>query len=460
LGQAEFVANLNFMRLAANPTGRKLRIIPLIAATYFMVSGGPYAIEDILGGAGYTTAIVILLVLPFLWSLPTTMMIGELASSIPAEGGFYVWVRRALGPFWGYQEGWLSLSASVFDMAIYPAFFVTYLGKFNPALTAGWHGWAWSLAVVVVCCVWNLRGAPSIGDGSVWLFLLLLSPFAVFVVLAFLRGFTAHPAVHWSHSASQSTLFIAIQVAMWNYMGWDNASTVAKEVENPQRTYPRAMIGSALLVAFTYVLPLLAMAYAGLSAESFSTGSWVDAATSVGGPLLGMAVVAGGTISGFGMFNALVMSYTRLPMAMAEDRMLPRAMARVNTRGVPWVSVLLCGFAWALALKLPFERLISIDLTLYGASLLLEFVALVVLRVREPKLHRPFRAGNLAFACALGVGPAVLIAYQLYGSRNEQIVEGFSAILFAFLVALVGPILYWLTTWGQNRRRLAATVAD
>lgn len=111
---------------------RKMRLLPLVAATYFMVSGGPYGIEDILGGAGFARAIIILLVLPILWSLPTALMIGELASAIPAEGGFYVWVRRALGPFWGYQEGWLSLSASVFDMAIYPAIFVLYLRQIQP----------------------------------------------------------------------------------------------------------------------------------------------------------------------------------------------------------------------------------------------------------------------------------------------------------------------------------------
>ena len=435
-----------------------MRIFPLIAATYFMVSGGPYAIEDILGGAGFSTAILILLILPFLWSLPTTLMIGELASSIPADGGFYVWVRRAMGPFWGYQEGWLSLSASIFDMAIYPAFFVTYLGKFSPALIAGWHGWAWSLAVVAICCAWNLRGAPSVGDGSVTLFLLLLSPFAIFVLLALWRGFTLHPAVQWHHATTGAALNTAILVAMWNYMGWDNASTVAQEVENPQRNYPRAMVGSALLVAFTYIVPLAAMAFAGLSAESFSTGAWVDAASSIGGQLLGLSVVAGGCISGFGMFNALVMSYTRLPMAMAEDGMLPRVVALKNTRGVPWVSVLFCGCAWALALKLPFERLISIDLILYGASLLLEFVALVVLRVREPNLKRPFKAGNLAVAVALGVGPVALIGFALYASRSEH-VGAISALLFAFLVALIGPVLYWLTARKRVRSRLAAATA-
>jgi amino acid transporter len=440
-----------------------MRFLPLIAATFFMVSGGPYAIEDILGGAGFGRAIVILLVLPLLWCLPTALMIGELAAALPAEGGFYMWVRRALGPFWGYQEGWLSLSASIFDMALYPAIFVLYLGKFAPGLTAGWHGYAWSLAVVLLCCLWNLRGAPAVGDDSLWMSVLLLAPFAVFVVLGLWHGFTAHPQIQWgisaSGAASETALSTALLVAMWNYMGWDNASTVAQEVENPQRNYPRAMIATTIVVAIAYILPLTAMAFSGLSADSFKTGDWMSAAASVGGPLLGIAVAAGGVLTGVGMFNALVMSYTRLPMAMAEDGMLPRVVARRNGRGVPWVSVLLCGLAWALALKLPFEKLISIDLILYGTSLLLEFVALVVLRLREPNLERPFKAGNLAFAVSLGVGPAALIGYALYASRDEKIMGSTSALLFSVAVALLGPVLYWVTAAPRARRRLAAAQA-
>ena len=444
------------------PIRRKMRFLPLIAATYFMVSGGPYGIEDILGGAGFARAIIILLVLPILWSLPTALMIGELASALPDDGGFYVWVRRALGPFWGYQEGWLSLSASIFDMAIYPSIFVLYLGKFSPAITAGWHGYAWSLAVVVLCCIWNLRGAPAVGEGSVGMFAVLLAPFAFFMVFAFWRGFSFHPAIQWGEPISSTALSTAVLVAMWNYMGWDNASTVAQEVENPQRNYPRAMIGATVLVAVTYVLPLFAMALTGLSVNGFSTGDWVNAATSVGGRRLGLAVVAGGAITGIGMFNALVMSYSRLPMAMANDGMLPRFVARRNSRGVPWVSVLLCGLAWALALNLKFERLISIDLILYGSSLLLEFVALVVLRIREPNLPRPFKAGNLAFACSLGIGPAVLIGYALYASRGEEISlmhSSVSALIFSVAVGLLGPILYWLTTAPAARRRPAPVPA-
>jgi len=426
-------------------------MLPLIAATYFMVSGGPYGIEDILGGAGFGRAILILLLLPLVWSLPTALMIGELAAAIPAEGGFYVWVRRALGPFWGYQESWLSLTASIFDMALYPSIFALYLGALAPALTADWRAYAWKLAVVALCCAWNLRGAPEVGEDSVKLGALLLAPFAVFFVLGIWHGVAVHPAIAWGRPAAGAGISTALLVAMWNYMGWDNASTVAREVENPQRNYPRAMIAAAILTAFTYVLPLAAMAYGGLSPDGFTTGSWANAARSLGGQALVLAIVAGGIICGVGMFNALMMSYTRLPIAMAADGLLPRAFLRRNRRGVPRVSVLVCGVGWALALKLPFERLISIDLILYGSSLILEFVALIALRLREPELPRPFRAGSFTFACLLAVGPTALIAYALYASRSETLgdpgtsLAKVSSLAFAAAVALFGPLLYALT---------------
>lgn len=424
-----------------------MRLLPLVAATFFMVSGGPYAIEDILGGAGYAWALVILLVLPLVWSLPTALMIGELASAIPAEGGFYVWVRRAMGPFWGFQEAWLSLTASIFDMAIYPAFAVSYLGKFDPALTAGWHGYACALAVVALCSAWNLFGAPAVGDGSIGMSALLLAPFAVMIGIAVWHGVHAHTAAQWGGPASGAALSTAILVAMWNYMGWDNASTIAQEVEDPQRTYPRAMIVSTAVVTLTYVLPMAAAAIAGISVARFQTGEWSDAAAAMGGHWLGVAVSIGGVITGVGMFNALVMSYSRLPMAMAEDGLLPRSLAVRNSRGVPWVSVLFCGLGWALALNLPFEKLITMDLVLYGSSLLLEFAALIVLRFREPHLERPFRAGALAVTFALAAGPATLIGYALYASRAEQVQLGghpFSALLFSAMVALLGPAVYLL----------------
>ena len=417
-----------------------------------MVSGGPYGLEDIIGKAGYTRALLLLLFIPLVWSLPTSLMVGELASAIPEDGGYYRWVARGLGRFWGFQEAWLSLAASVFDMAIYPVTFVLYLGRVAPGWTAGYRGTLWALAVVLACAVWNLRGARAVGQGSVAMFCALLSPFAVLVVVALWRTFTHHgiPALPQSGTSMARDLGGAVSVALWNYMGWDNASTVAQEVDQPQRNYPRAMLAAAALVALTYILPLAAVALMGIPAERFSTGAWTDAAGLIGGPVLALAVVLGGTLNGFGMFNALTLSYTRVPYALAKEGLLPQALTRTTKDGVPWLSVLLCSAAWALALNFTFERLIAIDLVLYGGALMLEFIALVALRLHEPDLPRPFRVpGGVPGAVLSGVGPALLIAYAIYTARTERI-AGLNALLFATLVAAAGPLLYL----AASRKRL------
>src|SRR5579862_6636107 len=109
---------------------RKMTLVPMIAATYFMVAGGPQGLEDIVHKTGYAATLLILVITPLLWSLPSALMVSELATAIPEEGGFYVWVRRGMGPFMGYQEAWLTLAGSVFEMALYPNMFVDYLGRF------------------------------------------------------------------------------------------------------------------------------------------------------------------------------------------------------------------------------------------------------------------------------------------------------------------------------------------
>lgn len=427
-----------------------MRLLPLLAATYFMVSGGPYGLEDIIGFAGYGRALLLLFLLPFVWSLPTALMLGELSAAIPEEGGFYAWVRRAMGPFWGFQEAWLSLTASVFDMAIYPTTFVLYLQHLAPSLAAGHRGLAIKLAVVVASTLWNLRGAASVGHGSVWLWFTALSPFVALIV------FAAWTGVHTPHAAlgppAQLSLGSAVLIAMWNYMGWDNATTIAAEVDEPQRIYPKTMILAALMVMLTYLLPIGAVAWAGIAPDRFSTGAWVDAARLLGGPLLAIAVVIAGSLDSMGTFNALTLSYTRLPYAMACDGLLPGVFRRKNGSGVPWVALLACATGWALALGLTFERLITIDLLLWGMSLMLEFAALILLRLREPDLPRPFRIpGPLAIPVLLGVGPALLLVYALYTARDEH-AAGMPALVFALLIAACGLPMYALA---KMRRRTA-----
>jgi amino acid transporter len=165
----------------------------------------------------------------------------------------------------------------------------------------------------------------------------------------------------------------------------------------------------------------------------------------MGGPLLRVGLVLGGMISGFGMFNALVMSYSRLPLAMAQDGMLPKVFGKLHPRSrAPWVTILVCATGWAMCLGLGFERLIIIDILLYGVSLSLEFVALIVLRIREPELPRPFRVpGGMFGAVAVGVAPMLLLGFSVLRSQSEQVL-GISAFAFGMLLIAAGAVAYFL----------------
>src|SRR5262245_21420166 len=399
-----------------------------------MVSGGTYGTEDIVHGAGYGRAILILLLTPFLWSLPTAFMIVELSSALPKEGGYYAWVRRAMGNFWGFQEAWLSLAASVFDMAIYPTLFILYLERLFPWFAEGHRGLYVGLAVVAVCALLNIAGVKVVSTTSLWLFFALSAPFVAIVCIApFKFGALAQAVTQPTHSSID--ILTGLLICMWKYMGWDNASTIATEVERPQRTYPRAMLAAVVIVAISYIVPVAAMWMTGLAPSAWDTGFWADVAGMMGGPLLRVGLALGGMISGFGMFNALVMSYSRLPLAMAQDGMLPKVFGKLHPRTrAPWVAITACAVGWALCLGLGFERLVTIDILLYGTSLALEFMALVVLRVREPELPRPFRVPGGRFgAVAVGIAPMLLLGFDLVRSENEQVL-GMSSFAFGILL--------------------------
>jgi amino acid transporter len=407
-----------------------------------MVSGGTYGTEEIVHGAGYGRAILILLLTPLLWSLPTAFMIGELSSALPHEGGYYAWVRRALGNFWGFQEAWLSLVASIFDMAIYPTLFVAYLTRMFPWFQQGYRGWMMGLAVVIACAILNMAGVKVVSTTSLWLFFALSAPFVAIVVLApFKLGALANAVT--KPTTSTVDILGGLLICMWNYMGWDNASTIATEVERPQRTYPRAMLATVGIVALSYVLPFAAMWMTGLAPTAWETGSWADIAGALGGPLLRIGVVLGGMISAFGMFNALVMSYSRLPLAMAQDGMLPSIFGKLQRRSrAPWVAILACAIGWALCLGLGFARLVTLDILLYGFSLMLEFAALAVLRFREPNLPRPFRVpGGLFGAIAVGIPPMLLLGFSIVRSEHEQ-VWNMSSFAFALILIAAGGVAY------------------
>ncbi|MGB6545470.1 MAG: APC family permease [Candidatus Acidiferrales bacterium] len=431
---------------------RKLTLAGMIAATYFMVAGGPYGLEDVVQKTGYTAALLILILTPLLWSIPTAWMVSELSTALPEDGGFYIWVRRGMGHFWGFQEAWLTLTGSLLEMALYPVLFVSYLERFVPRLSAGYTGVALELAMIVACTAWNILGAGAVGEASVWLNVALLLPFVGVVVAALVRAHAASAVPPAAAPLLHADLIGGLLIAMWNYMGWDNLSTVAGETDRPRRNYPLAMAGAVALVTLSYLIPVAAVARTGLDPNRWTTGGWVDVGQILGGAGLALAIAIAGMLGAFGTFGALMMSFSRLPVVMADDGYLPRIFARKHPRtGAPWVAIVVCAIAWAALLPLGFERLVLLDVLLTGLSILLEFWALVALRIREPNLDRPSRVpGGIAGAVLIGLPPLALLVLAGVRERTERI-GPISELTVGGLVVLLGVALYFLVRWRRIR---------
>src|SRR5256712_8930077 len=165
---------------------------PLVAVMYFTVWGGPFGLEGLVGSVGPGGALLLLVLTPLLFSVPETLLIGELASMLPAEGGYYVWVKRAFGRFWGFWNGWLSWVYSLIDMAIYPVLFLQYIRFFAPGL-GGLEGWLVALVLIWSATWLNLRGTPAVGTASGWLIAAVLAPFALLAGVA-VGGWILGPA--------------------------------------------------------------------------------------------------------------------------------------------------------------------------------------------------------------------------------------------------------------------------
>ena len=435
---------------------RSLTTLPLVFVMFFNVSGGAYTLEGLVAEVGPGLALAVLALVPLLWSLPEVLLIGELASMLPEEGGYYRWVRRAFGPFWAFQCGWCTWMYSMVDMAIYPVLFNQYLAAFVPGLDATAR-FLVSLAVIWTAVAVNLRGALDVGRVSIAVGLAVLGGFAA-LALAALSHQTGIP---WQPFAKPGEsplggLGVGLSIALWNYIGWDNASTVQGEVVDASRSYPRALALALPLVTLGYFVPLLPA----LGASDWTTwreGAWpeITSAAAGGGALgsfLGVWIAVAGLASALALFNALLLTYSRIPLAMAVDGLLPRGLARIDARGTPRNAVLASAVCYSVCALLTFQALVVADVFLYALALFLEFAALLQLRRREPALRGAFRLPlGLRGLSALVALPLAFFAVAV-GLSLTDAEYGLPALGMAFGAAALGPLAYGAAIAGGRRR--------
>jgi amino acid transporter len=339
-------------------------------------------------------------------------------------------------------------------MAIYPKLFMTYLGYFWPGLPADLI-WGLGLLVIWSCTLLNLRGARRVGVSSVVAGLFIVSGFLALSIVALTHATHIPWRPFSAPQGSGSTgIAVGLSIALWNYIGWDNASTVQGEVKDASRAYPRALAFALPLVTAGYLIPLLAT----LSATDWTTwreGSWPAIALAAGGaagPVLAAWIAVAGMVSALALFNALLLSYSRIPFAMAVDGLLPKTLCETDERGTPRKAILLAATCYSLFTLLPFAGLVVADVLLYSLALTLEMASLLELRRREPALRGVFRiplglAGvTLLAALPLGI-LAIVIGFSFLDGEY-----GLPAVIGASLAIALGPVAYAAARWRRTVR--------
>ena len=417
---------------------RKATTFQLVFMTYAVICSGAYGLEQMVSGSGPGMALLTLIVLPFLWSIPISLTCAELSARYPVEGGYYRWARMAFGDFTGYVAGWLVYLAIFMTNGMFAVLFANYLEYWFPDMSDMTH---WVIAAGIVwATIWlNWRGIRLVGSASVIMTILIFLPFIGMTILGLLqwRQNPFDPFVH-PELTPISAFGAGLMIAIWLYSGYEKLTTNAGEVENPRRAFPIALLVSVPLVAGTYVLPTLA----GLA----SHGHWADwgesyfsvAAQGVGGPILGTMMAAGGLVSNACILMVTILGQSRLPMVMAEDGFFPAVFRRTHPRyGTPTVALVFGGIVLTLLCRLKFADLAGLFSLVQVFAYLLIYAALLRLRSHPP------RAGSAPQGLPLEVRGG--------GAEDFRIPFGRVGIVAMTLPSVgIAAFVVFQTVWGEG----------
>jgi amino acid transporter len=404
--------------------------------------GGAFGTEDMIASSGPGMAILMLLLLPFFWSIPMGLVCSELGTAIPDEGGFYRWVQRAMGEFWGFQAGWWRSLSIYVDSSVYVVLAVTYISFWIP-LT---HMQSWMLCIVfiILFTILNIRGIEMVGSISTLLGIVTIVPFVLAIVIGlFHLQFNPFEPIVPQGETVFGSLGLGLSIAMWQYAGYESFSTMAGEVNHPEKLIPKAMFWVMVVMTGIYVLTTLV----GVSA----VGNWENWASDAGagqisfatfgsmiaGPWLGFGFMAAAIAGNLALYTDFLASGTRTPFVMADDNLLPRFLKSTHKKyGTPHISIIVMALVNIAFSYGSFDQLIIIDVMLLNFSYIMIFIAAIILRIKEPDLKRPFRV-------PLGTKGLIAICFcPIIIALTALFTNGKEALLLGAAACVSGPVFY------------------
>ena len=437
----------------------KAGLFYFVFVMYSYTTGGPFGLEEQVSNSGPGMTLLYHLVLPFFWCIPISLVAAELTTAMPVQGGFYRWVRAAFGDFWGFLAGWWNWTASFLLGSAYAVLFADYLGFYFPHLT-GWKHYIAALVLIAVITYVNVRGIQMVGRVSTLLEIFVLLP----ILLLSIAGLT-----QWKHNPfvpfvppnrpSFQVFGVGLALGVWLYSGYEQLSTVAEEVENPRRTFPRALAFVVPLSIATYFLPTLSSLAALDNWQAWHSDYFGIAARAIGGPTLGAWVALAAMVANVALLNSTVLASTRMPFAMAEDGFLPKPLTRLHTRfGTPAISIVTSGIIYATLAVFSLTQLIAVYAWLRVATSVMTVLSAGKLRQSRPDMPRPFLipGGRRGLLYAV-IAPVLLAIVATVGSVGDSVQRNDRLVLFSGPgVILLGPIAYL----AYARRRIRSLNID
>ncbi len=384
-----------------------------------------------------------------LYALLSAFQLAELGAMLPRSGGQYIFARHALGDYAGFIVGWsdwLSTCGTASAVSI-------VIGEYSGALFPPLAGKTVTIAtlVVIVFALLQWRGLRWGSRTQEITAALKALAFLAVVAACFLLGggrgtLEAAPLGPQHGFVLFAAIVLGLQAVIYTYDGWDAVVYFCEEVRNPGREVPRAMFGSVLSIMAIYLLLNAALVYVlpigRIAGENFALGVAAQRIFGAHGDAVIRAVMVLSLLSGI---NAYHLMSTRVIFAMSRDGLISRSITRVNPGGTPTAALFASAAIGVLfILSGTFEQVIAVLAFFFVANYTISFVAVFVLRRREPGAARPYRAWGYPWTTALVLlGSIAFLAGAVAGDTRNSL----RALL---LLAASYPAYYLSKRWAAR----------
>jgi len=373
-------------------------------------------------------------------TLASGLTIAEVSVKIPKTGGLYAYLEEVYGKFWGFLCGWM-------QTIIYGPAVIGALGLYFGSLVADLVGLSEtgklfvSVSSVLFLFILNAIGTNLGGFIQSLLTVAKLVPIAMIAVFGIWHG-DSHITGMSSGNSQSISMGAAVLATLWAYDGWMNVGFMAGEMKNPSKTLPKAIITGIAVVMIAYLSVNVALLHVLPASKIVELGPNAahTAASILFGDIGGKLIAIGILISIFGCLNGKIMTFPRIPFAMAEDRLFP---------GAKWLSKVHPKFQTPLYASL-FETVLAIlfmlvgnpdrlsDIAIFVVFLFygLAFYAVFLIRKKEDG-----RQNSLYKVPLYPLTPIVAIVGTLYIVGSTLVDKPIDSFL-SILVALAGVPLY------------------